>query len=232
MRRVMWVGLGAVAAAFAACGEPGDEAAVRRAEDPRDQRSSLCLSAHGWPSARPRDPHARVDAAAAVIRAGFAPLRARWTTSHRRLVAPGRRRVTWIIEAPAAAVGAGLAPTGDPTVDAVVAAMDVWDFWMGTLAPDAHVATFGSRGAVSADNVAAALAGVPGIEVERFPCEGAGSSSDVIDLGVDATGTRTLEFWIGWGDCLSGCIQSHHWRTTIAPDGTNALIAEWGAPLP
>jgi len=239
MRRVMWVGLGAVAAAFAACGEPGDEELPCGAREIlRDQRSSLCLSAHelakrATAAIIPTQPE--VDAAAAVIRAGFAPLRARLddvptaASWHQE-----RGRVTWIIEAPAiaAAWSAGLAPTGDPTVDAVVAAMDVWDFWMGTLAPDAHVATFGSRGAVSADNVAAALAGVPGIEVERFPCEGAGSSSDVIDLGVDATGTRTLEFWIGWGDCLSGCIQSHHWRTTIAPDGTSALIAEWGAPLP
>jgi hypothetical protein len=239
MRRVAMVGLGGGAALIAACSEPVDEELPCGAREiVRDHRSPLCLSAHELAkraTAAIIPTQAEVDAAAAVIRAGFAPLRAQLdvvptaASWHQE-----RGRVAWIITAPAiaAAWSGGLAPTGAPAVDAVVAAMDVWDFWIGTLTPDAHVATFDSRGAVSAANVAAALAGVPGIEVERFSERGAGSSSDVIDLGVDAGGTRTLEFWIGWGDCQAGCIQSHHWRTTIAPDGSAALVADWGAPVP
>ncbi|MBL8624835.1 MAG: hypothetical protein JNK64_26235 [Myxococcales bacterium] len=237
MRRVAMVGLGGVAALIAACSEPVDEELPCGAREiVRDHRSPLCLSAHELAkraTAAIIPTQAEVDAAAAVIRAGFAPLRAQldvvptaasWNQE--------RGQVTWYIHDPAlaAAWSAGLGPSGDATVDAVVAAMDVWDFTL-TSVTGVAVAGFQSRGAVSAANVAAALAAVPSITVERFSERGAGSSSDVIDLGVDAAGTRTLEFWIGWGDCQAGCIQSHHWRTTIAPDGSAALVAEWGDPL-
>lgn len=238
MRRGAMVGLGGVAALAAACGAPGDDELPCGARElQRDHRSPLCLSAHELAkraTAAIIPTQAELDAAAAVLRAGFAPLAAQlddvpiaasWNQE--------RGAVTWYLEDPAigAGWGAGLGPSGDATIDAVVAAMDVRD--LSVIAwPGLRTATFQSRGAVSAANVAAALAAVPGVWIERFADGPGGSSSDVIDLGVDAAGTRSLEFWIGWGDCPSGCIASHHWRTAIAPDGTAALVAEWGPPVP
>jgi hypothetical protein len=37
---------------------------------------------------------------------------------------------------------------------------------------------------------------------------------------------------IGWGDCESGCIDSHRIVYAVAPDGTVSIVSEAGPPIP
>jgi len=228
---------GLVALGAAACGD--DEPYCGAHQILRDQRSGLCMSAHEFAKRTTTaiiPTQAELEAAELLLRRGFEPLRpalaripvaASWNQE--------RTLVTWYVTDPAiaAAWSAGLAPTGDSTVDAVVAAMDVWDFDLTPTQPAGYHASFWSRGAVSAANIATAVAAVPGVTVEQFAGPAAGSSSDIIDEGVDpADGGHAMQFMVGWGDCPSGCWGSHYWRTKFYADGRARLVDEWGAPLP
>jgi hypothetical protein len=40
-----------------------------------------------------------------------------------------------------------------------------------------------------------------------------------------------VEVYIGWGDCMAGCIDHHSWLYTVTRDGTVALVEEEGSPV-
>ncbi len=42
----------------------------------------------------------------------------------------------------------------------------------------------------------------------------------------------TVTFEVGWGDCLSGCIDRHRWTYAVSSDGAVTLIEESGSPVP
>jgi hypothetical protein len=39
-------------------------------------------------------------------------------------------------------------------------------------------------------------------------------------------------FEVGWGDCPAGCIEKHRWTYAVGRDGSVALVAEDGDPVP
>ena len=41
-----------------------------------------------------------------------------------------------------------------------------------------------------------------------------------------------VEVYVGWGDCISGCIDDHTWTYSVARDGTVSLVSEEGVPVP
>jgi hypothetical protein len=47
-----------------------------------------------------------------------------------------------------------------------------------------------------------------------------------------ADGGFNVQIEIGWGDCPAGCIDRHHWRYVVSPDGTVRLDGEDGPPVP
>ena len=47
-----------------------------------------------------------------------------------------------------------------------------------------------------------------------------------------ATGGFSVRIEIGWGDCPAGCIDRHHWRYVVGPDGTVRPDGEDGPPVP
>lgn len=122
--------------------------------------------------------------------------------------------------------------TGVAAIDNVVDEMHAlsWSFDGELETPSA---TFISSHAVSATNVASALAGLEGIRVELVDTGGVINPSDIVDEGVDDNGERILVFSVGWDDCAVGCRQGHFWSTAISGDGSATLRADWGdAPPP
>lgn len=45
-------------------------------------------------------------------------------------------------------------------------------------------------------------------------------------------GAYGIEVYLGWGDCIAGCIESHHWQWLVAGDGTVTLAGEQGDAVP
>jgi hypothetical protein len=41
-----------------------------------------------------------------------------------------------------------------------------------------------------------------------------------------------VQVYVGWGDCMAGCISHHAWTYAVAGDGTVALVKEEGEPVP
>lgn len=41
-----------------------------------------------------------------------------------------------------------------------------------------------------------------------------------------------LEVYVGWGDCIAGCISHHAWRYAVTRDGEVTLVGEEGDPVP
>ncbi len=41
-----------------------------------------------------------------------------------------------------------------------------------------------------------------------------------------------VEVYVGWGDCIAGCIEHHSWVYTVARDGTVTLVEEAGSAVP
>jgi len=42
----------------------------------------------------------------------------------------------------------------------------------------------------------------------------------------------SVEVYLGWGDCMAGCIEHHAWRYAVHRDGTVTLLEEEGDPVP
>lgn len=49
---------------------------------------------------------------------------------------------------------------------------------------------------------------------------------------IEAGDGYAVEVYVGWGDCMAGCIGHHSWRYAVATDGTVELIEEEGDPVP
>lgn len=41
-----------------------------------------------------------------------------------------------------------------------------------------------------------------------------------------------VQVYVGWGDCMAGCISHHAWTFSVARDGTVTLVGEEGDPVP
>lgn len=205
----------------------------------RDQRSALCLSTHELAKRATTEiiaTQGELEQAEVLIRTSFAALRPTFARVPRAASwNQDRGVVALIVTEPSieAAWAAGLGPSGNPLLDQVVQAIDVWDFDYAPHIPAGHSASLWSRGAVSARNVESALQGVVGVEVYSYDETGENKASDVVDEGIDPTdGAHVVTYSIGWEDCLVGCRFAHHWRTKVDVDGTAWLASEWGDSLP
>lgn len=49
---------------------------------------------------------------------------------------------------------------------------------------------------------------------------------------VSADGGYAVTIEIGWGDCMSGCIERHQWTYAVTADGTVTATGEHGTPVP
>jgi hypothetical protein len=47
-----------------------------------------------------------------------------------------------------------------------------------------------------------------------------------------AEGGYSVEVYVGWGDCMAGCIDHHTWTYLVATDGRVGLVAEDGSAIP
>jgi len=232
--RAIVVGFGAV---VAACSDDAGPYCGAH-ELLRDQRSSLCISAHELAKRSTTAIIAsqeELDAAEALIRTTLPALRPTFAWVPRAASwYQTRGLVELVVTDPGieAAWANGLAPSGNEVVDRVVEELDVWDFSSAVHSPAGHSFALWSRGAPSARNVQQALQGDAGVEVivwsELDP-----NATNVVDEGIDPTdGSRAVTYSIGWEDCAFLCRFAHHWRTKVGADGTAFLVTDWGDALP
>jgi hypothetical protein len=83
-----------------------------------------------------------------------------------------------------------------------------------------------------ADAAALVIATDPRFEgaIERTPdVIGASRWWEALPL---ADGAYRITLTIGWGDCPSGCIESHTWAFRVTADGQVTLLEEFGDPIP
>ncbi|MBL8623015.1 MAG: hypothetical protein JNK64_16995 [Myxococcales bacterium] len=227
-----------VLAVVASCGSDDAGPYCGAHELLRDQRSSLCTSAHELAKRATTAIIAsqeEIDTAEALIRTTLPALRPTFAWVPR--AAPWyqtRGLVELVVTDPGieAAWANGLAPSGNEVVDRVVQELDVWDFSSEVYGPGGHSYALWSRGAPSAPNVREALQGVAGVEVIVWS-EFDPNATNVVDEGIDpADGARAVTYSIGWEDCAVGCHFAHHWRTKVGADGTAWLVTDWGDDLP
>ena len=110
--------------------------------------------------------------------------------------------------------GAALAPTAppsDPSVPAPVASPDP------VTTPEAAFARIVA--------LEPRLAGIRPLDDEMI-----GQSSWY--EATETEGGYEVEVYVGWGDCIAGCIDQHTWNFLVATDGRVALVNDEGAPVP
>lgn len=56
-----------------------------------------------------------------------------------------------------------------------------------------------------------------------------GMSSEIYEFISD--GSVSLLYYYAWGDCQSGCMNTHYWQFTVFPDCSVRLDSSYGAPL-
>ena len=61
--------------------------------------------------------------------------------------------------------------------------------------------------------------------ISDSPGDTIGKSNDVY-LVSQNDGWRPV-FWKGWGDCPSGCFDSHYWRFSVGVDGCIELLGQY-----
>lgn len=68
--------------------------------------------------------------------------------------------------------------------------------------------------------------GLPGVDIaSAYPTVWTpGIGVTILELGAES---RYL-YWMGWGDCLMGCIYEHYWEFTVS-DTEVLNVEEWGA---
>lgn len=118
--------------------------------------------------------------------------------------------------------------TGNPTVDSLVVSYDLQVEWYYRSHPGDLVTVFSPR-AVNIQALAARFARVEGVlraSAEQF----IGDGSDIVacdtQLGLE------LEYSVGYGDCLAGCINRHYWAFRVGQDGRVEFLGSWGDPPP
>jgi hypothetical protein len=62
-------------------------------------------------------------------------------------------------------------------------------------------------------------------DISDMPDTTIGKSEDIY-VQPQENGWRLI-FWMGWGDCPAGCINSHYWYFTVGTDGAIELAAEY-----
>lgn len=120
--------------------------------------------------------------------------------------------------------------TGYPPLDQVMEAYDLDVAAYGRLLGlSFHGITLRSRRPLNIAALATRFTGIAGVVfAEPVPANGGGND---IRASVQAGGWR-LDYSVGYGDCLAGCIARHYWTFLIRPDGRVTYEGSWGDPTP
>jgi hypothetical protein len=119
-------------------------------------------------------------------------------------------------------------PTGEPTVDSLLARYSLTVGSVYTLTTGNVLVTLGSSEPLNIKALAPLFAGITGV---RFS-EPNGSVGDGNEIGGSIRESRVLlDYSVGYGDCPAGCIGRRFYHFAVHADGTvEYLGASGGAP--
>lgn len=125
--------------------------------------------------------------------------------------------------------------TGDANVDDVLSAARIDRVVALGMMPGPYFSLASSTHAVVNRNVAAALQGIPDLQVSaasaRLP-EGAGFADAFVDHAAER-GDAEIVYRLGWGDCFVECAGQVSWRVRVTATGATLLASwVWGKPPP
>jgi hypothetical protein len=120
-------------------------------------------------------------------------------------------------------------PTGDPTVDTLLARYSLTVGTVYTLHDGDVLLTLGPPEPLNIRALAGLFRGIPGV---RFA-----EPNNVIGGGNDISGSIdgsrvVLDYSVGYGDCPSGCIARRFYHFSVHDDGTVEYLGASGAPPP
>src|SRR5881397_1120874 len=119
-------------------------------------------------------------------------------------------------------------PTGDPTVDTLLARYALSVGSVFTLSNGDVFLTLGSAGPLNVKALGTLFAGIPGVK----SAEPNGAVGDGADIVGSLNSAVLLHYSVGYGDCPSGCIARRFYHFAVRDDGTVEYLGASGSPPP
>ena len=126
------------------------------------------------------------------------------------------------------ALARGDIPTGDATVDTLLARYSLSVSSVFTLSNGDVFLTLGSAGPLNVKALGTLFAGIPGVK----SAEPNGAVGDGADIVGSLNSAVLLHYSEGYGDCPSGCIARRFYHFAVRDDGTVEYLGASGSPPP
>jgi len=119
-------------------------------------------------------------------------------------------------------------PTGDPTVDTLLARYALSVGSVFTLSNGDVFLTLGSAGPLNVKALGTLFVGIAGVK----SAEPDGAIGDGADIVGSLKAAVLLDYSVGYGDCPAGCIARRFYHFAVHDDGTVEYLGASGSPPP